>query len=75
MLAPTGVLQRYDAVIPRKKHVTESIDDVIITLLKVLQTCIDVSAGKIIRLEIRSVPIILIPSTTVRAVSMAITVL
>lgn len=72
MLAPVGVLYRYEIEIPIKKQTTERIADVIITLLKVLHTCIAVSAGKIIRLEISSVPIIRIPSTTVSAVKTAI---
>ena len=46
-----------------------------ITLRKFVHTRMDVSAGKMIRLEIRSVPIIRIPSTIVTAVSTAISVL
>ena len=41
----------------------------------VLHTRIDVSAGKMIRLEIKRAPIIRIPSTIVTAVSTAISVL
>ena len=40
----------------------------------VLHTRIDVSAGKMIRLEIKRAPIIRIPSTIVTAVSTAISV-
>lgn len=43
--------------------------------LKFLHTLIEESAGKIIKAEIKSVPIILIPITIVSAVSRAITVL
>ena len=45
------------------------------TLLKLEQSLMDVSAGKTIRLEIRRVPIILIPTTIVTAVNTAINVL
>ena len=45
------------------------------TFLKLEQSLMDVSAGKTIRLEIRRVPIILIPTTIVTAVSTAIRVL
>lgn len=72
-LAPVGVSREYEAHIPIKKQQTDSTPEQIITDLNFLQTPIDESAGKIIRAEISSVPIILIPITIVSAVSNAIT--
>ena len=75
MLAPVGALSTYEATRPVKKQVTESRAEHIHTDLKLLQMRIAVIQGKIIRLDIKSAPIILIPSTIVTAVSIAITVL
>ena len=74
-LAPAGDAHTYDTVIPTTKHTTEITPELIITLLNVRHTRIDVSAGKMIRLEIRSAPIIRIPNTIVTAVKTAINVL
>ena len=74
-LAPTGISSEYEKRIPIKKHTTLITADVIITLLKNLQTRIALSAGKIIRLEIKSEPIIVIPRTIVSAVKIAISIL
>jgi len=46
------------------KQVTDTKIETIITLLKVFTTCIADIVGKIIKLEMRSAPINLIPSTT-----------
>ena len=75
ILAPTGVPQKKDTEMPAKKQTAESMPDVMMTLRNVLHICIEVNAGKIIRLEISRVPIILIPRTTVSAVSTAMTTL
>ena len=72
MLAPVGVSYKKEAVIPTTKHKTESTAEQRTTVLKVLQRRIEVSDGKIIRLEISNVPIMRIPTTMVRAVSSAI---
>ena len=62
-----------DKIIPTKKQNTEMIADVIISPLKLFVIFLAVIAGKIIKLEIKSVPIILMPKTTVKAVKKAIT--
>ena len=49
--------------------------DTAVTARKLLHTRIEVSAGKIIKLDINNAPIILMPTTTVTAVSTAIRVL
>lgn len=74
-LAPAGVEYKKETVIPIKKHATEIIPEEIITRLKLLKIRIEVKAGKIIKLEINIVPIILIPSTIVIAVKKAINIL
>ena len=60
---------------PTKKQTTDTTAHITVTPLKLLHTRIEVSAGKIIRLEISSAPIILMPTTTVRAVRTAMSVL
>lgn len=55
-----------------KKQETDKIEEQMITDLKLLKILIEVSAGKMIRLDMRRVPIIRIPTTTVTAVSTAI---
>ena len=69
--APVGIPNTTDKIIPKAKHIIEKTPDIITVDLKFRQTVIAVADGKIIRLEIRSVPIILMPSTTVIAVSTA----
>ena len=69
IVAPVGSSKRYDATSPVKKQNIEIITDIIITCLNLCVTRIADNAGKIIRLEIRSVPIILMPITMVTAVS------
>ena len=61
-----------DATIPQKKQTTETSAEEMTTPLKLRQTRMEVSAGKIIRLEINIAPIIRIPTTIVTAVSRAI---
>lgn len=75
ILAPVGIENTYENTIPKKKQNTDIIAEHIITFLNVFTIFIDVSAGKIIKLEISIVPIILIPTTIVIAVNIAITVL
>ena len=74
-LAPVGVAYTYEPVTPMKKHTTEMTDEQIVTVLNFLQTRIDVREGNMIRLEMSSAPIILIPSTIVIAVKKAISIL
>ena len=72
-LAPAAVDKKYEHTIPITKLTTATIDEHTITEKNLLHTLIEVSAGKIIKLEISNVPIIFIPITTVSAVSTAIT--
>ena len=72
MLAPVGISKIHEAIIPRMKHKTDTTPAEIITLLNVLKSLIEVTAGNTIRLDIKSVPIILIPITIVTAVKKAI---
>lgn len=74
-LAPLGSSRTYDAVMPKTKHKTASSAEQITVERKLLHTLIEVSAGKIIRLDMSSAPIILMPSTTVTAVSTAMRLL
>lgn len=59
-------------MIPATKHTTETAAALITTPRNVLHTRMDVSAGKMIRLEMSRAPIIRMPSTIVTAVSTAI---
>ena len=68
MLAPVGKLKKKLINIPNIKHITDIIPDITISSLKLFVSPLAMIAGKIIRLEIRSVPIILIPNTTIKAV-------
>ena len=60
---------------PSTKQLTEMTAAQITTRLKLLQTRMAERAGKMIRLEMSSAPIIRMPSTTVMAVSTARSVL
>ena len=71
ILAPVGVSRNTDAKMPRIKHTTDTTPEQITTLLKVLHTLIEVSDGKIIRLDIKSAPISLMPRTIITAVRTA----
>ena len=75
MLAPVGNDQPKEATIPQKKHTIEIIAELSTTLRKLLNTRIEERAGKMIKLEINMVPMILIPTTMVHAVSKAISML
>ena len=74
-LAPEGSSNTYDAAMPSTKHTTEMTDEHTTTALKLRHRRMLVSAGKMMRLDIRSAPIMRMPRTTVTAVSTAITVL
>lgn len=71
ILAPGVVLNAKAISIPIRKLITDTIDEVITTPLKLLHILIAVSDGMTIRLEIKRVPIIIIPKTTVTAVRTA----
>ena len=58
-----------------QKQITAKIPEEITTLLKLFHIRIDVSAGKITKLDISMAPIICIPRTIVTAVKIAIIVL
>lgn len=68
MLAPVGKFKKKLINIPRIKQIIDIIPDIIINSLKLLANPFAMTAGKIIRLDISNVPIILIPSTTISAV-------
>ena len=65
IVAPVGASKIYDKINPKVKAITETIILDITTVLNFLNICIDVNVGKIIRLDISSDPIILIPITTI----------
>ena len=58
-----------------QKHTTDNTPELIITARKLLNSLMDVSAGKMIRLEINIAPIICIPNTMVTAVKIERSVL
>lgn len=66
MQAPVGTEYKYEIISPKMKLIIDKITDTITVLKKLLQTRIAVSDGNAIRLDIKSVPIILIPSVTDR---------
>ena len=68
MPAPVGKLKRKEISKPQIKQKIEKKADEITRYLKLLTNFLAINAGKIIRLEIKSVPIILMPMTTVSAV-------
>jgi len=74
-LAPVGVAYTYEMMTPVKKHSIETTAEQTVTLLNFLNIRIELRAGKIIRLEINNAPIMRIPSTMVRAVKKAISIL
>lgn len=75
ILAPVGVENSKEAIIPTVKQIKDIAAEDRTTPLKLLKTLIEVNAGNIIRLEISMVPIILMPMTIVRAVNKAISIL
>ena len=70
--APVGIFKKNDAKIPIKKHIIDVKADIITNPLKLVVNFFAIIAGKIIKLEINIVPIILIPTTTTKAVKSAI---
>ena len=72
ILAPAGVDQTKEEIIPTIKHTKEIITAQIITLKKLLKIRIAESAGNTIKLEIIIAPIKRIPITIVNAVRTAI---
>ena len=70
-LAPVGVENRKEAIRPTTKQETESTAEQSTTPLKLWNRRIELSAGKMIRLEMSREPMSLIPSTIVTAVSTA----
>ena len=74
MLAPVGVSRKYEDISPSRKHMTDIAAEVTTTDLKLRQRHMAVRAGKMISPEMSMVPIILIPTTIVNAVKIAINV-
>lgn len=68
MHAPVGRFKKKENSIPNIKHITDISTDSITMFLKLFVNFLAIIAGKTIRLEISSVPIILIPKTTTIAV-------
>ena len=73
-VAPVGRSYTYDRVMEIIKQITDITADDIVTVRKLLNSLIEVIAGKIIKADIIIEPIILIPSTIVTAVSTAISI-
>ena len=72
ILAPEGKLKIYDPITPMITANTDTMADIIIVDLKLLDICKAVTVGNTIMLDISMVPTTLIPSTIVMAVSVAI---
>lgn len=70
-VAPVGSDKKYDAIIPIMKLTIDIATAEITTRLKDFENCIAMSVGKIIRLEIKSAPSSLIPSTITKEHIMA----
>ena len=68
MPAPVGRLKRKEISIPHMKQKIEKNAERVTRYLKLRTNFLAIMAGKIIKLEIKSVPIILMPMTTVSAV-------
>lgn len=68
MLAPVGTLNKNEKTIPNKKQTKDIKPEKITKDLKLFAHFLAITAGKIIRLEINKVPIILIPTTIIRDV-------
>ena len=75
MLAPVGVERKKEATSPTRKQPTEMHAAQTITLRKLRHTRMAERAGKMMRDEMSSAPIMRMPSTTVTAVSTASSVL
>lgn len=72
IVAPTGVENRIDAIIPANAANTAITPEHIITLLKLLNTCIADKAGNTIKADVSNAPTIFIASTMIIAVIKAI---
>lgn len=66
--APVGRFKKNDISSPNMKHIIDIKIDNITILLKLFVNFLDIIAGNTIKLDISSVPIILIPNTTTIAV-------
>lgn len=75
ILAPVGRLNKQEKIMPDRKQTTETIPEHTTTDPNLLHTRIEVSAGKITRLEISSAPISRIPRTIISALKTAIRLL
>ncbi len=75
MPAPVGSEYTQDSSMPSAKQATDMIAELMVTARKLENRRIDDSAGNMIRLEIKSVPIMRMPTTTVIAVNSAISML
>ena len=73
--APAGVEKANDPTIPAKKQTTDTAAEVTTTPLKLRQTRIEVSAGKMMREEMSIAPMMRIPTTMVIAVKKAMSML
>lgn len=75
IVEPTGVESKIEPTIPKPEQHTEMMAEQMITFLKLLNTLMDESAGKIISAEISKVPTSFIASTMIMAVMIAISML
>ena len=75
IVAPTGVPNIIETIIPIKAHIIEMIAEEIVTDLKLLKTLIEQSAGNIIRAETKSEPTRFIATTITIAIIVASIVL
>ena len=75
IVAPTGVSNKIDTIMPNIAHTTEIIAEHIVTDLKLLNTRIAESAGKITRAATKREPTKLIATTITIAIIVAIKML
>lgn len=68
ILAPVGKFKKKLTNMPKIKHIIDIIPDIIISSLKLFDNPFAITAGNIIKLDINSVPIILMPNTIINAV-------
>ena len=71
MQGPVGMDNAYERVIPTRKQTSPTRVDASMVVRYRWQICIAVMAGNTIKLEIKSAPIIRMPSTIVTAVMSA----
>lgn len=69
ILAPVGRFKKKDTNNPNIKHIIDTVQESIINPLKLFVNFFDIIAGKIIKLDINKVPIILIPNTATKPVT------